>query len=246
MIALRKTGIIFPLVFGMLFVCFTSGQGVAGPLENYSLKAPEIEEQALRFLEERIPWDPEMTEVNVDYDGKDIILPAGELEMNFSLPGRKVRLGRFPVQAKITVNKVFQKRLRLIAKLERSIVLIKTSRRVRRGEILTEADVVQEISKSNRNYSTAITSLEDAVGFEAVHSMGAGRVVTINSLRKPPLVKKGDRVMLVVEKGSMKITVPGVVKEKGFKNSLIQVQNLQTKKTVFGQVVDPQTVKVNF
>jgi flagellar basal body P-ring formation protein FlgA len=59
-------------------------------------------------------------------------------------------------------------------------------------------------------------------------------------------VKKGDRVMLVVEKGSMKITVPGVVKEKGFKNSLIQVQNLQTKKTVFGQVVDPQTVKVNF
>jgi flagellar basal body P-ring formation protein FlgA len=243
---MRKTGIKFLLVFGMLFVLFSSGLGFARPLENYALKSVEIEDQALRFLEEQVPWDPDTTEMTVEYRGKEIVLPAGDMEMNFILPGGRARLGRFPLQAKITVNKVFQKRVRLIAKMERSIVLIKTSRRVRRGEILTEADVVQEISKSNRNYSTAITSLEDAVGFEAVHSMGAGRVVTINSLRKPPLVEKGDRVTLVVEKGSMRITVPGVVREKGFKNSLIQVQNLQTKKTVFGQVVDPQTVKVNF
>lgn len=246
MIAQRKTGIILPLVLGMLFVLFTSGMGMARPLENVSLKSQEIKERALLFLEERMPWDPETTEVVIDYAGRDIVLPTGELEVNFSLPGRTARLGRFPLQAKIMVNNVFQKRLRLIAKVERSIALVRTSRRIKRGEILTEGDVVLEISKSNRSFKTAITSLEDAVGFEAVHGIGAGRVVTVNSLRKPPLVEKGDRVTLVVEKGSLKITAPGVVREKGFENSLIQVLNLQTKKMVFGKVMDPQTVKVNF
>lgn len=246
MIAQRKTAVILPLVLGMIFLFFTSGVGMTRPVENTSLKSSEIEERALLFLEERMPWDPEMTEVTIDYRGKDIILPSGELEVNFSLPGRRARLGRFPLQAKIMVNNVFQKKLRLTAKVERSIALVRTSRRVRRGEILTEEDVVLEISKSNRSFKTAITSLEDAVGFEAVHGIGAGRVVTVNSLRKPPLVEKGDRVTLVVEKGSMKITAPGVVREKGFENSLIEVLNLQTKKMVFGKVLDPQTVKVNF
>ncbi len=102
------------------------------------------------------------------------------------------------------------------------------------------------ISQSNRNFKHAITRLEDVVGFEAVRNLGAGRVITVNSLRKPPLVEKGDRVTLVAEKGSIRITVPGVVREKGFQNSLIQVLNIQTKKTVFGQVVDSKTVKVNF
>lgn len=241
---MRKTGII--LVFGLLFVFFSSGLGVALPLENNSLKSAEIKEQARRFLEERIPWDPERTEVTIDYQGKDIVLPAGDLEINFSLPGREVRLGRFPLQAKITVNDVLQKRLRLIANVERSIDRVKTIRRIRRGEILTEEDVVLEVSKTSRNFNAAITSLEEAVGFEAVHGMDAGRVVTVNSLRRPPLVEKGDRVTLIVEKGSLKITTPGVVREKGFKNSLIEVLNLQTKKMVFGQVVDPQTVKIKY
>jgi len=243
---MRKTEMGLLLVFGMLFVFFLSGLSVARPLEKVSLKPAEIEGQARRFLDKRIPWDPERTEITVNYNGKELILPAGDVEMNFSLPGRKVRLGRFPLQARISVNGVFQKRLRLIANLERSISLVKTSRRIRRGEILTEQDVALEVLKTNRQFTTAVTSLEDAVGFEAVHSMGAGRVVTVNSLRKPPLVKKGDRVTLVVEKGSLRITTPGVVKEKGFKNSLIQVLNLQTKKTVFGQVMDPKTVKVTF
>lgn len=246
MMKLRKSRIFFHLGFVVVCLLFLSGVGVAAPLENYSLKAADIEERALKFLEERVPWDSGTTEVTIDYDGKDIVLPVGKLEMNFSLPGRTIRIGRFPLQAKITVDRVFKKRLRLIAEISRSIPLVKTRRRINRGDILTEEDVMVEISKSNRNFRHAITRLEDVVGFEAIRNLGVGRVITVNSLRKPPLVEKGDRVTLVAEKGSIRITAPGMVREKGFKNSLIKVLNIQTKKMVFGKVVDSQTVKVNF
>jgi flagellar basal body P-ring formation protein FlgA len=243
---MRKMGIVVPLVFGLLLVLLASGSGVARPLKGNSLKPAQIEAEARRFVEEQIPWDPEMTEVTIDYKGKVLILPTGNLGIDFSLQGRKVRPGRFTLLTKISVDGVLQKKLRLGVTVERSIVLVKTSRRVRRGEILTEQDVELEVMKSNRRFRNAISSLDDVVGYEAAHSMGAGRVVTINALRKPPLVNKGDRVTLLVQRGPLKITAFGMVKEKGFKDSLVQVLNLQTKKTVYGQVVDQQTVMVNF
>lgn len=246
MMRLQTPRIIFHVSF--MLVCFLSlsGVGATDPLENYSLKAADIEERALGFLEKRIPWNPDTTEITIDYKGKDIILPVGKLEINFVMPGRTVRLGRFPLNAKITVDGVFKKRLRLIAEITRSIPLVKTRHRINRGDILTEEDVMLEITNSNRIIRNAITRLEDVVGYEAVRTLGEGRVITVKSLRKPPLVQKGDRVTLVAEKGPIRITAPGMVREKGFKNSLIPVLNIQTKKLVFGKVVDSQTVKVNF
>ncbi|VAX33222.1 hypothetical protein MNBD_NITROSPINAE05-856 [hydrothermal vent metagenome] len=79
-----------------------------------------------------------------------------------------------------------------------------------------------------------------------MRNMGQGRVVTTSSVHKPTLVNKGDRVVLIAEMGAMKITAPGIVRQKGFKNSLVKVLNIQTQKTVFGMVQDAKTVKVNF
>ena len=158
----------------------------------------------------------------------------------------RARMGRFPVTVKITVDDILQKRLRLTAHVTHYSPVVKTLRPVNRGEILTARDVVVEIVPSNRIFRNAMTSLEDVVGNQVIRNMAMGRVVTANSLSRPALMKKGDRVIIVAESGLMKITAPGIVREKGFKDSLVQVLNIQTKKTVFGMVMDSKTVKVNF
>ena len=44
----------------------------------------------------------------------------------------------------------------------------------------------------------------------------------------------------------MRITAPGAVREDGFKNSIVQVVNLETKKLVYAEVIDANTVEVKF
>ena len=44
----------------------------------------------------------------------------------------------------------------------------------------------------------------------------------------------------------MKITAPGAVREEGFKNSVVKVVNLETKKTIYAEVLSANTVKVQF
>lgn len=246
MTKLKNIGNGSPIVLGILMIMFLILVGVAGASQTLTIKGEVIESRAMEFVADHIPWDPDTTEVTIDYRGKDIVVPAGRVDMNFDLPSRRVRMGRFPVTVRITVDNILQKRLRLTAHVTHYSPVVKTLRPVNRGEILTERDVAVEIVPSNRVFRNAMTSLDDVVGNQAIRNMGMGRVVTANSLSKPALMNKGDQVTLVAESGPMKITAPGIVREKGFKDSLVQVLNIQTKKTVFGLVMDSKTVKVNF
>ena len=44
----------------------------------------------------------------------------------------------------------------------------------------------------------------------------------------------------------MKITVPGILKEDGYEDSMVQVLNIESKKIIYGRLVDANTVKVSF
>jgi flagella basal body P-ring formation protein FlgA len=234
------------IILSLMTVALLNLVGIASALEKNTIKGEVLEARAIEFITSNIPWDPDTTEIEIKYTGKDIVLPMGEIDMNFDFPKRRVHMGRFPVTVRITVNNILQKRLRLTAHVTHYAPVVKTSRPVHRGEILTEKDVVVEVMPSNRIVRNAMTSLTDVVGNQAVRNMGMGRVVTTNSLHKPTLVNKGDQVTLIAQSGAMKITAPGIAREKGYKDSLVQVLNIQTKKTVFGLVTDSKTVKVNF
>lgn len=229
------------MILALLLMAFVANASTASTITGEALEA-----QAMEFVLKNIPWDPETTDVRVDYKGKDIILPAGVVDLEFDFPQRRARMGRFPVTVKISVNNILKKRLRLTAHVTHYSPVIKTIRPVNRGDILTKGDVAVEVVPSNRILRNAMTSLDDVVGNQAIRNMGMGRVITVNSLQKPTLVKKGDQVTLIAQNGAMKITAPGIVREKGFKDSLIQVLNIQTKKMVYGMVMDSKTVKVNF
>jgi flagella basal body P-ring formation protein FlgA len=44
----------------------------------------------------------------------------------------------------------------------------------------------------------------------------------------------------------MKITAPGIAREKGFKGGIVEVTNVQSKKNIFARVVDSNTVEIQF
>lgn len=84
------------------------------------------------------------------------------------------------------------------------------------------------------------------IGFKAIRDLDPGMTVSPYMVQQVPIVKQGDRILLVAQRGHLRVTAPGVVKENGYKNSTIQVENLQTRKMIYGTVVDSKTVNVEF
>jgi flagella basal body P-ring formation protein FlgA len=62
----------------------------------------------------------------------------------------------------------------------------------------------------------------------------------------PPLVKRGDVVMIIAETQGFKITALGQVKKKGALGDRIPVVNFDSKKVLYARVLDSNTVKIEF
>ncbi len=210
------------------------------------LTTEEIERLTIDYMIDTLPWDPDQAEITVKYNNRDLKLPEGERTLRFVNPGKRKTLGRIPLTLKIRVGEEYHRMVRLSAYVEVYQNVVKVRDSLVRGHILTPGDVELTQVKTSRLIPGVITKIENTVGYEIRRNLNMGHVLRANDLKKPYLIKRGDRILLLASKGSLKITVPGIAKSKGLKGGVIPVENIQTKKVVYGEVIDANTVRVEF
>ena len=208
--------------------------------------AGKIREVAEKFLLSQLPWKKEQIDCQINYEGGPLVLPRGLVTLSPQLPGRTDRAGRLPLVIRITVGDHYQRRIRLSADVKIHQTVIKTTRQIKRGDILSLEDVEVENITTIRPQAKALRDLVEVVGYRAARNIPRGRAVKASFVVKPPLIEKGDPVTIIVQKGFMKITAPGIAREKGFKDGFVEVTNVQSKKNIFARVVDGNTVEIQF
>ena len=236
-------------IFFILIVCLCLSLSIemrVNASETQILKADEIEENAMDHLVKTLPWDKESLEINVYYQGKDITLPSGKKELIYKIMGSSQRAGRIPMLLEIRINDQFQKRIQFNTKVLVSQKVIKTIRAVRRGEILSKDEIRAETIKTERPSKNAITNMDYALGYEASRSLSIGQILVPNFIKRPALGNRGDKILITAQKGGMIITTAGILKEDGYKDAMVRVLNIESKKIIYGRLVDSNTVKVNF
>ena len=206
----------------------------------------EIKERAENYLVSHLGWDPESMDIEVSYDGKDLILPEGELMLDFGMPNNSRRVGRIPLTVQVKVNDKFIKRLRMNATVAVIRDVIRTINSVQRKTIIGKSDVIVDRVRTERVLKDIPTQLGKVIGQEATRNLQTGKIIKFRDFKKVPLVKRGSRVIILATRGPMKITTPGAVRESGFKTSIVQVVNLETKKTIYAEVISANTVEVKF
>ena len=214
--------------------------------ETQILKVDEIEKSAVDHLVKALPWDKESLEINVYYQGKDITLPSGKKDLIYKIMGSSQRAGRVPMILEIRINDQFQKRIRLNSKVLVSQQVLKTKRAVKRGEILSNDEIRVETVQTERPSQNAITNIDHALGYEAARNLPVGKILIPNFIKRPALGNRGDKILIMAQKGGMTITTPGILKEDGYENAMVRVLNIESKKVIYGRLVDSNTVKVRF
>jgi flagella basal body P-ring formation protein FlgA len=91
-----------------------------------------------------------------------------------------------------------------------------------------------------------ITDPEAVLGKRTRRAIGAKTVLRADLVESPPLVKRGDVVVIIAETSGLKITALGEVKKKGRLGESIPVMNYDSKKILYARVLDSSTVKVEF
>jgi flagellar basal body P-ring formation protein FlgA len=114
---------------------------------------------------------------------------------------------------------------------------------LRRGTILDAADVelrYQDISRLKE----PIFSLEEVIGKRLKRSVRLGEPLKKSQVEFPPVIKRGERVVIQVESQGLMLTAAGEAKQDGQAGETIQVMNTNSHKQIRCQVVASGLVKV--
>ncbi|MFQ5482252.1 MAG: flagellar basal body P-ring formation chaperone FlgA [Nitrospinaceae bacterium] len=235
------------LVFTMVPWLLGGGLALAGnPEKSQILPRGVMEDQARQFLINELSWNEEDVAISVRYNDKDLRLPSGPLGLEYRLVGRRNALGRVPLSLIIRVNNEVQKKVWLEGRVEAYQEVVRTTRPLPRDHVLHPGDVQIVRIKSSRPLRNVVMDLQSVIGYQTLRPLGMGQTLSTHMVKRVPLVKRGDRILLVAERGRLRITAPGVAKENGFRDSMVRVENLQTRKIIYGTVQNSKTVKVEF
>jgi flagellar basal body P-ring formation protein FlgA len=120
------------------------------------------------------------------------------------------------------------------------------SRPLKKGEIIKEADVILVKRNLSQLPGNLLTDPKEALGLMVKHSVPENTSLRQEMLEKPPALVKGDKVTILVERGSLRLRALGIALERGRPGEVIKVENTMNSKEIYATVMDGSTVTVDF
>jgi flagella basal body P-ring formation protein FlgA len=132
----------------------------------------------------------------------------------------------------------------LSAEVQRVGRIVVAARQLPRLHRLTDADLAVRSAGLGDVPDTATSSADMLIGKRLTRSIAKDRPVTLDAVDDAPVVQRGDRVTLRMQQGNLTILAVGRAKEDGRVGRQIPVANEDSRKVVYGRVIDASTVAV--
>lgn len=118
-----------------------------------------------------------------------------------------------------------------------------TSQRLERGQSPTTDLLKPVVRNLYERHIRPIPVGEDLSGFEVLRTLPAGRILEWGDLRERPLVRRGEIIKVIVEKGGMNIVMRARCLDDGARGKEVNVRNLDTRHEFAGTVVGRNQVR---
>jgi flagellar basal body P-ring formation protein FlgA len=212
-----------------------------------TLEGKEIEQQIAHTLERKNGLG-EAANLNLtfDRDPGDIKMDAGNTGgMQATIVRFDPRNGRFDITFEISNDSgTVPTKLRFTGSVIETVEAAVLARGVERNDVLKSSDVLVERRPKSEVGNDAATR-DRAVGMQARRQLRAGQAVRMADLAKPDLVQRDQNVTLIYETPGLYLTVRGKATENGTEGDVVNVLNLQSKRTVTGVVTGRGQVSIS-
>src|SRR5450631_921857 len=203
-----------------------------------SLEARDIELAVARALEHRGGLgDAANLSLAFDRDIGDLKLDSSNTGAMAAVSARfEPRNNRFDVSFEIANDNIATPtKLRFTGTAIETVEAAVLTRNVERNEVLKASDVVTE-RRPRAEIGGDVAGRGRAVGMQARKQLRAGQALKTADLAKPDLVTRDQNVTLTYESTGLYLTIRGKALEGGTEGDVVNVLNLQSKRTVSGVV----------
>lgn len=159
-----------------------------------------------------------------------------------SLEGNKPPVGRLTVRVRCNGDTPWS--IFVPAHVSLFLDVVVARHPVKRNSLLQPGDLMlaeRDVGSLGQGY---FLDPRQAVGSLATRALNSGQPVLASQLRQPPMVKRGDQVVISARSGAISVRMPGEALSDGSQGQQIRVRNLRSQRVVQARVVAPGQVEV--
>lgn len=139
-----------------------------------------------------------------------------------------------------------QKAIQVVAEVTAMIDAIVPSRFLKADELIDAGDIKTVRMRVHQINHPFLTNEHEVIGMSASRPLPPDVPLRSAFVRLPLVVKKGDRVLIEVQRGGLSIRTYGITKSSGQVGQTITVSNLDSGRELTAKVVGPSLVQVEF
>lgn len=214
-------------LLALSIICLSASDKVEQEVKSYVEANFAVENAVFQYDFRRINWNllpSEFDSVKVFRIGKDS--PLGKTIFTLGVYNNDKLVKAVPVSIGVTIL----------------VDALVTTTPINAGEEMCDLALAKRtITGRGEMPLTDLTLVE---GKQAVRYIPAGSIVFQSMIEEIPIIKPGDKVKIIVDKGPVKVSADGEARQKGGVGELIRVVNLGSKKVVQAEIIDSLTVVV--
>ena len=131
----------------------------------------------------------------------------------------------------------------MIGKTTALTQVVVAARKIKYGEIISP-DMISLSTRDISEVNDFVRSKDEVLGGVSNRTIAQGTIIDLETVEKPPLVKRGELVKIIVQRNGLKLTAIGIAKSNGKLHEVIRVKNSQSNKLIHCKVQAPGLVEV--
>lgn len=169
-------------------------------------------------------------------------LPAGKLTYEV-IPSNPQILGSSRFSIIFRVDNRVAKNMSIKGKLEALAPVVIAATRLSKGTILNRSHLTLATRDLGR-FSSAGTDINNFLGKRLKRSLKEGSVIRTSMIEARPVIKRGQRVKIVLHHGGMFLSAAGIAGSDGRQDQMIRVRNISSNKIIYCRVAAAGLVEV--
>lgn len=206
-----------------------------------------IETAATNFVKSNLQFKNAAVKIKEVRGAGSITLPKGRLRLEIQPKNQLADfVGNVPLNALLHVNGKLEKRIMVTALVEVVAKVVVAGKPILKGEIIQSSHIKLQSMELSKIKGKPVQDIDFIIGKRAIHQIYPQTVIQEDDVQIPPLLKRGDKVNIIVTFSNVVATARGVVREDGRLGDRIKVTNIDSKKTLDAKIVDQGTVRIDF
>ena len=206
----------------------------------------QLKQVIVKNMRRRISSPDMRLAVDILFPKTPVPVPNGKIVLHVPESRFGNTTGRRAFRVQIKHNKKLIKTVSVLTSVTLETEVITPVRWIKVHEILQAEDLIQKTVSLRTFNQNILKRLDEIVGKQATRSLPPHQPLRTSFVANPPLVHKGDRVMIEVRRGGLFVQTIGIAKASGQSGELIPVTNQASGREILATVLSPGIVEVRF